>query len=146
MSLPINQMGGGGGLNDAALALANATPADVAAGKTFYAGGKELKTGEATHYYVESYKSTALSGSSTKTVTITAAGATIDCAAVFLSEFGTSPILYTASIKDGIVLQNKCGESTMSKISLSGNVITVSAYKNDVSSYEPFVVAKIVSH
>ncbi len=47
MSLPINQMGGGGGLNDAALALADATPDDVAAGKTFYAGDKELKTGTA---------------------------------------------------------------------------------------------------
>ena len=47
MSYPINQMGGGGGLNDAALALADATPDDVAAGKTFYAGDKELKTGTA---------------------------------------------------------------------------------------------------
>lgn len=137
---------GGGGLSNSALALADATEADVCAGKTFYAGNKELKTGEATHYYVESYKSTALSGSSTKTVTITAAGAKIDCAVVFLSEFGTNPLLYTASIKDGTVLESKCGESTLSRISLSGNIITVSAYINDVSSYEPFVVAKIVSH
>ena len=33
------------GLSDADLARANATPEDVTAGKTFYAGNKELKTG-----------------------------------------------------------------------------------------------------
>lgn len=35
------------GLSDADLALANATPEDVTAGKTFYAGDRELKTGTA---------------------------------------------------------------------------------------------------
>lgn len=35
------------GLSDDALALANATPEDVTAGKTFYAGDKDLKTGTA---------------------------------------------------------------------------------------------------
>lgn len=35
------------GLSDADLALANATPEDVFAGKTFYAGNRELRTGTA---------------------------------------------------------------------------------------------------
>ena len=35
------------GLSDADLARANATPEDVTAGKTFYAGNRELKTGTA---------------------------------------------------------------------------------------------------
>lgn len=35
------------GLSDADLALATATPEDVTAGKTFYAGDRELKTGTA---------------------------------------------------------------------------------------------------
>ena len=35
------------GLSDADLALATATPEDVTAGKTFYAGSRELKTGTA---------------------------------------------------------------------------------------------------
>lgn len=35
------------GLSDEDLALANATPEDVTAGKTFYAGDRELKTGTA---------------------------------------------------------------------------------------------------
>lgn len=35
------------GLSNDALALANATPEDVTAGKTFYAGNRELKTGTA---------------------------------------------------------------------------------------------------
>lgn len=34
-----------GGLSGGKLALANATPGDVIAGKTFYSGNKELKTG-----------------------------------------------------------------------------------------------------
>ena len=35
------------GLSDADLARANATPGDVTAGKTFYAGNREMKTGTA---------------------------------------------------------------------------------------------------
>ena len=40
----------GGGLSDSRLALANATAADVAEGKTFYAGNKTLKTGTLVPY------------------------------------------------------------------------------------------------
>lgn len=36
---------GGGGLTNSKLALATAEPEDVISGKTFYAGGKEMKTG-----------------------------------------------------------------------------------------------------
>jgi hypothetical protein len=39
-----------GGLTDKKLALATATEADVLAGKTFYSGNRELKTGEAKVY------------------------------------------------------------------------------------------------
>ena len=39
------------GLSDADLALANATPEDVTAGKTFYAGDRTLKTGAAEKGY-----------------------------------------------------------------------------------------------
>ncbi|WP_298736904.1 hypothetical protein [uncultured Subdoligranulum sp.] len=38
-------MDAGGGLSGGKLALANATPGDVLAGKTFYSGEKDLKTG-----------------------------------------------------------------------------------------------------
>ena len=40
----------GGGLSNSKLALANATAADVAEGKTFYAGNKTLKTGALVPY------------------------------------------------------------------------------------------------
>ena len=40
----------GGGLSNSRLALANATAADVAEGKTFYAGNKTLKTGTLVPY------------------------------------------------------------------------------------------------
>lgn len=54
MSLPINQMGGGGGLGSKALALATAAEADVAVGKTFYAGSTQKKTGTLKKYAIKS--------------------------------------------------------------------------------------------
>lgn len=46
------------GLTDEALALANATPEDVIAGKTFYAGNRELKTGTASKGFALTQKFT----------------------------------------------------------------------------------------
>ncbi len=46
-------MDAGGGLSGGKLALANATPEDVLAGKTFYSGDKTLKTGLIPEYGYE---------------------------------------------------------------------------------------------
>jgi len=43
--MPDTMVNAGGGLSKSKLALATATTSNVLAGKTFYAGDKELKTG-----------------------------------------------------------------------------------------------------
>lgn len=59
------------GLSDDALALADATPEDVTAGKTFYAGDRTLKTGTAEKGFVlKQIISQSISGKSEITITI----------------------------------------------------------------------------
>lgn len=59
------------GLSDDALALATATPKDVTAGKTFYAGDRTLKTGTAEKGFVlKQIISQSISGKSEITITI----------------------------------------------------------------------------
>ena len=59
------------GLSDDALALADATPEDVFAGKTFYAGDRTLKTGTAEKGFVlKQTISQSISGKSEITITI----------------------------------------------------------------------------
>lgn len=131
MSLPINQMGGGGGLNDAALALANATPADVAAGKTFYAGSKELKAGSLIPYGV-------LSGTSTTktTFTVTAPGEVLYGMA--WAWYSTSSPSYFGLVFDKVPSINKLTSQTSGsqngpKMSLSGNTVTFDASNSSLN-------------
>ena len=60
----------GGGLSNSRLALANATAADVAEGKTFYAGNKTLKTGTLVPYKYATGTATWTHQSSGFTVTV----------------------------------------------------------------------------
>ncbi|HIT08696.1 MAG TPA: hypothetical protein IAB55_06390 [Candidatus Merdivicinus faecavium] len=60
----------GGGLSNSKLALANATAADVAEGKTFYAGNKALKTGTLVPYKYATGTATWTHQSSGFTVTV----------------------------------------------------------------------------
>ena len=57
----------GGGLSNSKLAEATATEADVLAGKTFYAGDKELKTGTASGYGIAVHVRRGTGGTSTAT-------------------------------------------------------------------------------
>lgn len=129
MSLPINQMGGSGGLNDAALALADATPADVAAGKTFYAGNKELRTGTGEFYKIMVVNIDDLEAGPNST-TISVPGTFLFAGAVGAYTSGSGK--YSALIANGLLNSAYIRNSSINfgKISYLNGVITVSSTRS----------------
>lgn len=120
---------GGGGLSNSALALATATETDVSAGKTFYSGDKELRTGTGEFYKIMVVNIDDLAAGPNST-TISVPGTFLFAGAVGAYTSGGSK--YSALIANGLLhsayIRN--GSVNFGRISYSNGVITVSSTRN----------------
>lgn len=132
----------GGGVGTAALAAATATESDVAAGKTFFAGGKELRTGTGSSCKLAQMSCTSLSAG--QSITMDVPGRLVfGCAYGFTSSIATNMTgsSYRAAVTVGEDAAMKAASSTnTATLSYSGGKLILTCELQSLSNGQMFAV------